>query len=275
MGKGFLHRIGNGLDRIVSVYNPVHAVERRRARQVFNYYEAARPSQYRKQRRETGSANTAVNRAGANLREQARHAEQNHDIARNALAILVQNTIGPHGIGVEPQPRRRDGSIHQEFARQIREARRDWVRRPEVTWSHDWPSAERILARSWFRDGEVFAQHVEGTGRAVAHGTRVPYSLELLEADFVPFDYSRDNVVQGVQLNEWRRPVAFHVYRSHPADYLVRVATQQSLKTVPAARMLHCKLIDRIGQVRGVSVFASVLARLEDIKDDEESERIA
>jgi len=51
--------------------------------------------------------------------------------------------------------------------------------------------------------------------------------------------------------------------------------TLADLKRVPAARILHPKMIDRIGQVRGVSAFASVLTRLDDIKDYEESERIA
>jgi lambda family phage portal protein len=39
--------------------------------------------------------------------------------------------------------------------------------------------------------------------------------------------------------------------------------------------MHHIASLDRIGQLRGVSEFASVITRLEDIKDYEESERIA
>jgi lambda family phage portal protein len=39
--------------------------------------------------------------------------------------------------------------------------------------------------------------------------------------------------------------------------------------------MIHAKRADRIGQRRGVSEFASVITRLEDVKDYEESERIA
>lgn len=46
-------------------------------------------------------------------------------------------------------------------------------------------------------------------------------------------------------------------------------------KFVPANRMLHLKNVHRIRQMRGVSVFASVLNRFDDLKDYEESERIA
>lgn len=271
---GLMSRMGESLDRVISIYNPVKALQRAQARRVFSYYEAARSSRLRKNRRETGSGNTAVGRAGTSLREQARHLEQNHDLARGALNVLVANTVGPHGIQVEPQPHRKDGTIHREFARQILNIYRDWSKRPEVTWQHDWPGTQRLMARSWFRDGDVFAQRILGSGQFLDHGTRVPYSLEMMEADMVPIGVTGGSVIQGVELNAWGRPVAYRVYREHPGESY-RLFTANDLKTIPAARMLHCKCVDRIRQVRGVSVFASVLGRLDDIKDYEESERIA
>lgn len=264
----------NLIDRAVAFFSPQRAVKRAHARKVLSYYEAAKPDRQRKSRRESGSGDTAVLRAGASLREQARHLEQNHDIARNVLAILVANTVGPHGIQVEPQPRTRTGEIHDAFAREILALYRDWCRRPEVTWQHNWPSAQRLLARSYFRDGEVFAQQLLAGVAGLNHGTRVPYSLELLESDYVPLTYEADNVRQGVERNGWGRPTGYYVYKQHPGD-LVGLITSRDLKKIPAERMLHAKLVDRIGQTRGVSVFASVLNRFDDIKDYEESERIA
>jgi lambda family phage portal protein len=266
-GRGFL-------DSAIARLSPVWALRRAQARRALAYYEAARPDPYRKQRREIGSGDEAVRWAGQDLREQARHLEQNHDLARGALNILVANIIGPAGITVEPQPRRTDGSIHDELARAIGELRRHWNRRPEVTWSHDWPSAERLLARSWVRDGEVFAQHVMGTAPWIDHGSRVPYSIEMLEADFVPMDYDdiEQGIIQGVRRNAWGRPLGYYVYRQHPGG---RTGARRDYIAIPAERMAHLKLIDRIRQGRGVSVFASVLGRLDDIKDVEESERIA
>ena len=266
----------NSLDRLVAYFSPMAAVRREQARRALAYYEAAKPSVYRKGRRETGSGTAAVQRAGASLREQARHLDQNHDLARGVLDVLVQNVIGPQGIQVEPQPRRADGTIHDEFAQQILRLHRDWSRRPEVTWQHDWPSAQRLMGRTWFRDGEALAQRLIGNTRLLDHGTRVPYSLELMEPDFLPFafeDIGR-NIRMGVQRNDWNRPVVYWVHKHHPGDQLVYL-TPADLKSVPAERMLHPKMVDRIGQVRGVSIFASVMSRLDDIKDYEESERIA
>src|SRR5690606_22919623 len=108
------------------------------------------------------------------------------------------------------------------------------------------------------------------------HGTRVPLSLELFEPDMVPFslnDMTR-GIRQGIELNAWGRPRAYWVHKYHPTDGHV-LASSQDLKRIPTDRILHITNVDRIGQLRGVSLFASVITRLEDIKDYEESERVA
>lgn len=264
-------------DRVVSWFAPQAAVRRAHARQVLAYYEAAKPDRLRKGRRETGSGNDAVLRAGGSLRQLARHQEQNHDLALGVLNTLVNNTVGAAGIGIEPQPRKKDGTIDDLLAREILKLHKDWARNPEVTRQHDWPSAQRMLARSWFRDGEVFSQQLIGRIIGLDHGTEVPYSIEMLEADFVPMDMAAQQPViqQGVEINAWGRPVAYHVYKADPNETQGYLRYQGQTKRIAAESMLHLKNVHRIRQLRGVSVFASVLNRFDDLKDYEESERIA
>jgi len=100
------HQVVNGLESLIRFVSPRWVVRRAQFRRMLSYYEAARPTTYRRQRREPGSGDTAVLRAGASLREHARHLEQNHDLARGALNILVANVVGPHSIGIEPHPSR-------------------------------------------------------------------------------------------------------------------------------------------------------------------------
>jgi lambda family phage portal protein len=266
--------MGNMLDRTIAWFSPSRAVRRAHARKVLSYYEAGKPDRQRKQRRESGSGDTAVLRAGTSLREQARHFDQNHDISRGVLNTLVQNIVGPHGIGVEFQPRTSDGDIHDDTANRLQELWRQWSRRPEATWDHDWASAQRIMARTWLRDGEALSQILRGTIRGLLHGSRVPFSLELIEPDLLPLNYNTDspNITAGVERNGWNRPVAFHILKEHPGNASV---WNIDTKRVSADRILHLKLTDRIGQSRGVSIFASVMSRIDDIKDYEESERIA
>lgn len=270
--------MGNFVDGLIEYFAPGMAMQRKQARKVLSYYEAAKPGNLRKGRRETGSGNDAILRAGASLRQTARHLEQNYDLALGVLNTLVANIVGQNGIGVEPQPRRADGTIDDALARQILELYKDWCIAPEVTKQHDWASAQRILARSWLRDGEVFGQMVSGLVPSLNHGTRVPFSIEMLEADFIPMELqatSPAQIVQGIEINAWGAPAGYHVYKSNPLESGSMLTGAGQTKRIPAERMLHLKNVHRIRQMRGVSVFASVLNRFDDLKDYEESERIA
>lgn len=266
----------NPIDKIIAFFDPKDALERAQARRALSYYEATKADRLRKRKRESGGPNTANQNAVRPMREQARFMDENHDLASGVLDILETRVVGAKGISIEPQPRDTEGKIHIEFARQILTLHSDWARRPEVTWQHDWPSSQRLMCRSWMRDGEVFGQHVTGTVANFNHGSIVPYSIEMLEADFVPVGYNIDNITQGVERNGWKRPVAYYVYKQHPSDSVGGIMLRaMDFKRVLAERMFHCKLVKRITQVRGISVFATIMTRMEDLKDYEESERIA
>ena len=242
-------------------------------------YEAADPRKPHPSWRDSRDGDSTVAYAGERLRRFARHLDQNHDISRGALDRLVQFVVGPAGIGIEPQPKTRTGEIHRAFADQLLEAWQDWAEWPEVTFEHDWIATQRLMARAWLRDGEALAQVIDGDRSYLDHGTRVPLSLELLEADIMPLDYHdpAKGITSGVERDTWGRPRAYHVYKTHPGA-LHGAATGTllgELKRVPTEQMLHLKLVDRIRQARGVSAFASVIRRLNDIKQYEDDERVA
>ncbi len=264
----------NPIDRLVAWVNPSAGLRRQLARRALATYEGGKPSRLRKFRTDTQSPNQLVAAGAVPLRAQGRYLERNHDIARGILRTLVNNVVGPGGIGIEPQPRDGNGEIHDAYATALRSAFRDWARTPEVTHCHHWARVQRLQAKCWFRDGEGFAQMLTGPVPYLDHGTRVPFSLELFEAEMVPMDYEGVRIRQGIERNAWGRPVAYYVYREHPFD--TKVLTRNAdLKKLPAANVLHLAALDRIGQLRGVSEFASIITRLEDIKDYEESERVA
>ena len=269
----------NALDRMIAAIAPQTAVRRlqaRRAIAVLASYEAATPSRLRKFSREMRSGETLARAQTSAIRQQARDLDRNHDLAHGALTIMVNNIVGPSGIGIEPQPRTASGEIHEELSDQLLRLWRDWSRWPEVTHSHDLAAVERLMCRTWLRDGEAFCQILEGTVANLDHKTLVPLSLEMIEPDLVPTGidpYGRDTQ-GGILLNAWGQAVAYRVLKQHPGDtFNLRAAND--LKTIPAERMLHMRRTDRIGQVRGVSDLASIITRLEDLKDYEESERIA
>lgn len=264
----------NPVDRLVAWLDPQRGLARLRNRTLLAHYEAARPNPQRKFRKDGGSPNHLVEQGAVPLRNQMRYLDRNHDLVVGSLDVLVNNTVGAHGIGVEFQPRTPNGEIHADYAAALSAAWRDWQRRPEVRWQHSYARCQRLLARTLYRDGEAFAQRLSGRVAGLDHGTAVPYSLELIEPDLVPMDHNdaARGIRQGIQYNAWVRPTGYWISKTHPGE---ATTLRQDLKVVPADRMLHLAHLSRIGQLRGVTRFASVIGRIEDIKDYEESERIA
>lgn len=265
------------LDRLIGYISPLAALRRRQARSALAYYDAAKPGRLRRHYRDASSPDRIAGASADKLRMMMRQAERDHDLVRGSLDVLVANTVGPSGIGVEPQPRRADGTIHEEYARMLRDLIKEWEKRPEVTWTHDWQATQRLMARTYFRDGEAFAQQLVGPVSYLQHGSRVPYSLELLEPDMVPLAYTDTarNILQGCQRDTWGRRTGWWVYKVHPGDLLGGGQDWGSLKFVAGDRMIQLAQLDRIGQLRGITRFASVITRLEDLRDYEESERVA
>lgn len=183
--------------------------------------------------------------------------------------------VGARGIQIEPQPMTKDGKVHEGFAAEIARLWDKWAESPEVTGSFSLAEAQRMMLRSAVRDGEVFAQLIRGPVKGVDYHSGVQFTFEMLEADFVPFNLTGANegfnTIQGVNVNAWNRPVGYNVYKFHPQSGLGSSQT----KVIPAERMLHLAVRKRLHQIRGISIFAGVLQRLEDIKGYEDSERVA
>lgn len=236
-------------------------------------HEVTRPSRSRKLARDWGSGNAIAGMDARQLRDQARHLDRDLDLATNALNVLVQNTVGA-GIDVLSAPRLPGQPINRELALQLDDLWDAWWDAPEVTRMHDYGACQQLLARSWFRDGDAFYQDLIGPVAYLEHGTAVPYSFEMVESDLVPLELTdaARNIMQGVERNAWGRPIAFHVYKQHPGDPL---GWSAETKRVGADVMHIIANLTRLHQVRGLSVFASAMSRFEDVKDYEESERVA
>ncbi|MCP6417752.1 phage portal protein, partial [Klebsiella pneumoniae] len=78
--------------------------------------------------------------------------------------------------------------IAKKLATDIRRKWGEWSVRPDVTTQFTRPMLERLMLRTWLRDGEVFAQLVRGTGNGLQPVAGVPFWLEALEPDFVPMN---------------------------------------------------------------------------------------
>jgi len=261
----------------IKVISPQWAAKRARSRAEIRAYEAAQSDRLHPAVKDKGSGDAVMSWSAYNIRIKARDLDRNNDLIHGALNALEDNVIGT-GIRPEPQVKLVSGEFADDVNEQLVELWKDWIRNPEVTGEVDYYSAQRLKLRTLIRDGEVLQQYLSGNVPFLEHGTKVPFSLEILEPDYLPFIFSNfaNGIVQGVKKNAWGKPVAYHLYKQHPGDLMNSLSVSSSaIKVVSADKLGHIKLIDRIGQTRGVSALASVMNRMNDIKDIEDYERVA
>lgn len=264
----------NYLDSIISYVSPSWSAARARKRNIAAAYEAAAPSRTHKAKKETRGANQSVFAAGKSLRDQARWLDENHDIVIGLLDKLEERVVGSRGIMVDPQPLNIDDTVNTEFADEIRKRWAIWSVKPEVTGRFTRPQAERLALRTWLRDGETFGQMLKGNVPGYTYLTDTKFAIELLEPDFIPFQFSEisKKIKQGIRLDSWGRPKGYQVLYDHPGESTgIRFKTKEVL----AENMMHLALVKRLHQVRGVSLLHGIIIRLADLKQYEESERVA
>lgn len=262
-------------------YNTVRLAQSKRA------YESIELTRLRRARQDARSADQVNNVSVEKLRFQARYLDENHDLARSVLNTLVSQIVGT-GLLTFPMVKNAAGELLDDVNARLETLWQDWTRRPEVTWCDDWGKVQRLACRSWFRDGEVFAQLIRGTVPLLDHGTEIQFSIEQLEADLCPvgLNDSSQGIRQGVKKNTWGRPNTFFFYRQFPTEGLgdsiitgvpfqSQFISLDNVKGIIAPNVVHLKRTDRIRQTRGVSDFSSIFTRLDDLKDYEESERMA
>lgn len=264
------------IDKMLEPFAPSWVAQRMAARNLIRAYEAAKPTRTHKAKGQSRSADASLQMGQRSLREQSRKLDEDHDLVTGIFDRLEERVVGGSGISVEPIPLTHTGDIHLEFAAQIKAEWAEWSLHPEASGELTRPQMERMVCRTWLRDGEMLAQKIRGRVSNYTFLTDVPFALELLEPDYLPLNLNDDakGIVQGIERDAWRRVKAYHLHKKHPGS-LTGFGFAFETKRVEAERMIHIAYRKRIGQGRGLPLLHAVLIRLADIKDYEESERVA
>lgn len=255
--------------------NRIKGLFRRGKTTVERLYQAASPDHLRPRRGGIHSGNAIMDITQDKLRNLARYLDENHDLVVGVLDDLINNTIGD---GRQPIPmvRKKNGDLADDVNKNLTELYQEWAERPDVTQQYGIAELERLAARSVYRDGEVFGKFIRDPRYGFPSKTKL--AIEALEADHCPFEMneSGNGIIHGIQMDGYRRPIAYHFYDEHPGDlHLTRGRLLGKTRRIPAERVLHWRFVRRLNQIRGVPILHAVLNRLRDVMDYEESERIA
>lgn len=202
------------------------------------------------------------------MRARSRQLFKNDPYCQRFAALMRKNIIGPNGF------RLKNRAIHhwdEKTKRPVYDGRDnnlievgwwDWSKPAHCTVQRNLTLVDAfgLALETAATDGECFIQLIHGFSNP--HG----FALRFIPADCLDENHNEDlgggrMIRMGIELDEWRAPVAYHVYRGNPVDYYGRGTSMYSQRQrIPAAEMIHLGRRTMVGQTRCVPwLFASML----------------
>jgi len=184
------------------------------------------------------------------LRERGRQLVNNNDYARKFVGMVQNNIIGPGGVRLQVRVKDAPGKPDRLANAAIEAAWLEWGRRCDITGQMSLRDLCDNLVGSLPADGEFLVRFVRGAEA----GNRFNFALQVIDVDRIDTTFTGrhgDNaVIMGVEVNTWRRPVALHLFQSHPNDG-VGTSSRQRIR-IATDEILHRFKIERAEQLRGI-----------------------
>jgi len=207
------------------------------------------------------------------LRARARELSRNNPVAKSYLKILTANVLGEKGIGYQAQVRNNDKSLNAGFNQKIEDAWADWGKKGNCTVDGklSFRALQNLVLKNIAVDGEVFVRMVRG------FNNKHRFALQIFDADQVDHLFSRfaskqeNEIRMGIEVDEWGRPVAYHINLKHPSDLGGSLLRER----IPADQILHLYDPERISQTRGITWFHPCMVELRMLGGYVEAELVA
>lgn len=215
------------------------------------------------------------------MRSRSRNLAKRDDYFRRWASLLTKNVIGPNGVGLKV----RSVDAYDKAGKPIYDTRANAL--IEDAWwdsgkvancsvTRDISRTEMLMLklRTVATDGECITRKVRGFNNG--HG----YAEQLIPADCLDETFNVQLgggrcIRLGVELDEWGAPVAYHLFKRNPSDWLPGSGEQGVRERVPADQISHLFRREFVGQTRGVPWLFSAIMRLNHLNRYEEAEVIA
>jgi lambda family phage portal protein len=213
----------------------------------------------------------------ARMRARSRDLARNNEYARRYFNLLKTNVVGQHGFKLQVKALDPRGTLDTDGNQSIETAFKVWGKRGNCTADGklSWVDVQKMVVEGLARDGEVFV--IKHRGNAF----RDSFALEFLEPDQIDekknerLDGGRE-IRMGVELDKFKKPIAYHVLTSHPGDYdFASMVKSPKHKRVPAEQMIHVFMPLRAGQTRGEPWMSSAMASIKQLNGWREASIVA
>jgi len=204
----------------------------------------------------------------ANMRSRSRDLARNNEYVKRYLELLKTNVVGEKGFSLQVKNTDSGGNLDIIGNDAVEKAFKKWCKFGNCTvdGKMSFVDAQKLVIETWARDGEVFIL------KHRAKDFTDTFSLQFLEADYIDHDKNErlpngNEIRMGIELDKYRRPVAYHMLTYHSGDYDYTNSTKSPKHVrVPADKMIHLHLPLRAGQTRGEPWTSSALPALKQLQ---------
>lgn len=201
------------------------------------------------------------------MRNRSRDLARNNEYVKRYLDLLKNNVVGDRGFSLQVKATTATGDLDQSGNQAVEDAFRKWGKRGNcsVDGKSSFIDIQKMIMEGLARDGEVFLiKHRSASFRD-------SFAVELIEPDRVDEQKNEqaangNDIRMGVELDAFRRPVAYHLLNYHPGDYdYTSISKSTSHTRVPADRVIHIYMPLRAGQTRGEPWTASAIGAIKQL----------
>lgn len=217
------------------------------------------------------------------LRNRSRELRDNNLYAKRFLSTLKKNVLGESGMHFRNKSKDPDrvqggdlvpGKLDIFANKLISDQWYRWGRKEfcTVTGKLNWCDVQRMVLETVAVDGELLIRKIRRPDNPFG------LTLQLLESDYLDDDYDTVNpangneVRMGVEIDQWERPVAYHLLTYNPNDSYGQRRSDKRRYRLPADEVIHLGLFRRFGQTRANPWLATAAYALNMLGKYEEAE---
>jgi lambda family phage portal protein len=201
------------------------------------------------------------------MRNRSRDLARNNEYVKRYLDLLKNNVVGDRGFSLQVKAMNVTGELDQSGNQAVEDAFKRWSKKGRCSTDGQlsFIDVQKMVMEGLARDGEVFLIKHRS---ASFHDS---FAVEFIEPDRVDEQKNGktpngNDVRMGIEVDEFRRPVAYHVLTYHPGDYdYTSINDKRSHIRIPADRVIHIYMPLRAGQSRGEPWTASAIPALKQL----------
>lgn len=227
------------------------------------------------------SANAELRYELRTMRNRARDLVRNSPFGIRYHQLMAENVVGPTGFQLCAKNLKKDSDeLYDTANTAIEEAWKDWCRpdNSDVQRKLSFNENLALATSGWGTDGEMLIRFLRGP-RFGPYG----FNIQILDVDYLCDTLYQERlggqnaIEQGIELDEWGTPVAYHLWTRHPYDMTGRFMglTAADRIRVPASDIVHAFIPLRAGQSRGIPHAAAIALTLQMLDGYIEAELVA